>query len=363
MFLIKNNLLKLPKIFYFLIISIILIILNFNKKKLLFFTFLFLTFLFLINQIFKKNYLNSLFLILFLITNLLFYKKINLFKEKIYSDFKTLIYFKDTYGTVLKKDIKEKKFIYTIEVKNKLLKNNNIIKIISKIDIIPSSFIKIKNIYWLNNKENIKNKDIFFKNFLKTKVSNIGVSKNIKIYNEKNKLFLQKIINFFEKLKIKIINQVKKNFNKDETELFNAIFLGKNKINNLENYLKFKEWGTIHHLVRAGLHANMIYSSIIIIFSLFFKNFYLSNLLSFIFLIFFYLTTFSSLPFERAIIMFLFYFICKIRNVLTTPLHVFSTCSIFFLLNNPFLLFDLSFQLSFFATGIFAILNYSKNNF
>lgn len=363
-----------PKIFLFSVLLTASTIQNcFEIKIYYFFLFLVLIFKFLIiihaklkgikNYYLKEFYKDFLFIFFSFFLNFFVEKRIFHFKENLKSDFLKLKNYKFLSGKITEKEEKNNKYHYLIKLKSKFLKNNYYIKLISKKNFNNFSKIKIENFHWLN-KPNELNKD-FLENFFKTKIFLFCVSNKILISNNCKDSFFHKtkifFFSFFEKLKEKIINSFENNFNEKDKEFIKSIFLGKNDFKEVDDYLKFKKWGIIHYLSRSGLHANII-SSLFSSFSLlFFFDFIKIQIFSFLFLLIFYLITFNSISFKRAFFTYFLYFFCKIRGVSTTPLHIFSFCLSFFLLIDPFYIYDIGFNLSFFSSGILSFLSYIKN--
>lgn len=123
----------------------------------------------------------------------------------------------------------------------------------------------------------------------------------------------------------------------------------------------FEEWGIGHYLARSGLHIQII-SKILAIIVLFFGFTQTTSfLIQVIFLLFFYIISFSSVSFFRSLIMFFvygfFYFFFKIK---TTSLHTVSFALIGTLLYNPFLFLELGVQLTFLVTTVLSLIGYKK---
>ena len=138
--------------------------------------------------------------------------------------------------------------------------------------------------------------------------------------------------------------------NKATFTLFSSIFLGnrtavKNQIE--KDKESFKIWGISHHLARSGLHLvifAMLWHFILNILPIAF----LARQFLFVTLVLLYaLLSWSSISFERALLMLIFY---KLTLFIKTPLHyihLITLVTLLVLLFNPLQLFFLDFQLSF----------------
>jgi competence protein ComEC len=273
-------------------------------------------------------------------------------------------------GIIVAKEPKENKFSYLINIyKYKDNENDTYDKIkgyvylISKENLDISNFIKAKYIHWFSNKQYFDKKNInTFKNIdFQKGILAYGCSYNIYQYKENEKVILNLIYKTLYKIKENTIKFAEKYLDKETISVFKSVFLGKNLIEKEDRDL-FTLWGIVHYLARSGLHVQIINIFLLTILSFFGIPFRKSLFFSIIFLLFFYLVSFSSIPFNRACIMLLISFIFQQLNVCQTQLHVFSICSLFYLILSPLSLFSLSFQLSFFATCILILINFYKNN-
>lgn len=147
--------------------------------------------------------------------------------------------------------------------------------------------------------------------------------------------------------------------------LFTSIFWGKKELDQRSiNSVKdqFKIWGILHYLARSGLHVILFIIMWNWLFALLPFPFSLKQFLLVCIIIGYHLISWPSISFIRSIILFVLYKICLIHDLSINILHLLAlTCTIV-LLNNPFQLFFLDFQLSFgltFALGLFSLLQKS----
>lgn len=151
-------------------------------------------------------------------------------------------------------------------------------------------------------------------------------------------------------LRNKIFSDLQQTINKDTFALFSSIFLGNRAaVKQQMDYEKepFKYWGTSHYLARSGLHLvifGIIWHFILgfLPLAFFWKQVFL------IFLITLYsLLSWSSVSFNRALIMFFIAKICLLTRKRLHYVHLISLATCLILLINPLQLFYLDFQLSF----------------
>lgn len=158
-------------------------------------------------------------------------------------------------------------------------------------------------------------------------------------------------------------NNLLYNFRQDmdkETFLaFSSIFLGnplaKKKEDTLKNQLK--RWGLFHYIARAGLHLMIFVSIWVFIFGLLPAPWVIRQIFIIILCIFYFLFTWSSIPFNRAFFTFLFVKTCALIRIKTYYIPSLSFITFVTLLENPVALFALDFQLSFGVTFALAWLN------
>lgn len=155
---------------------------------------------------------------------------------------------------------------------------------------------------------------------------------------------------FITQLRNKVFTQLQHAMDKQTFSLFSSIFLGNRaavKQHMDKEKEPFKYWGTSHYLARSGLH--------LVIFGLIWHF-----ILGFLPLLFFWkqvclillmscyaLLSWSSVSFNRALIMFFIAKFCLLARTRLHYVHLISLATCFVLLCNPLQLFYLDFQLSF----------------
>jgi predicted membrane metal-binding protein len=162
-----------------------------------------------------------------------------------------------------------------------------------------------------------------------------------------------------------LFNALHSTINRETFQLFSSIFLG-NRIavkKQMEITKEpFKIWGTSHYLARSGLHLVLFvlvwhFILSLIPLSYLYKQFFL------IFLILIYaLLSWSSISFERALLMFLIYKLCLLTNKPSHYVHLVVLATFLVLCINPLQLFFLDFQLSFGITFALAWFNHISDN-
>ncbi len=355
---------QIPKIFLILIGSLAVIFGKTYSINIIHTINIIIVLLFFLLYFFNKNKENPrktiLFLFFFAATEYIFWKKC---ENLIFNNLKTINQIfnkKKLYGFIINKSkINDKKYNYTIYLNDKYLNSQFTIKIISYKDIPLGKSICIMNIFWLSKNLFISEK-AFIKSLHITKSTPIGISNNI--YINKNRIFLliESFFSIIEKIKNNINEQIKKIFSEKYEAIYNCVFMGKTDSTNEYYSSDFRNWGISHYLARSGLHTNIIVNLIVMFSLLIFNSSIISFIFSSILLFFFTLISFSSIPFYRSIITFYIFVFCKILKINTSLLKIFSCCTILFIFYNPFYIFELGFQLSFFTTGILASINFFK---
>jgi hypothetical protein len=154
-----------------------------------------------------------------------------------------------------------------------------------------------------------------------------------------------------------LLSGIKKNCSRKTFCIFSALFLGDKSQD--KQYLdkvadQFKEWGIVHYLARSGLH--------LVIFIILWEwlcafipiGFRLKQALLLVITLIYFILSWASVSFMRALIIFVIYKWCALSS---RPVHFFNTllttCCII-LITNPMQLFFLDFQLTFVLTGALA---------
>ncbi|MCF7900140.1 ComEC/Rec2 family competence protein [Candidatus Babeliales bacterium] len=134
---------------------------------------------------------------------------------------------------------------------------------------------------------------------------------------------------------------------------FCSLFIGdKKQVNYLTEKYKplFKEWGISHHMARSGLHLIIFIILWQLLLSMIPLSFLKKHGILFALCLFYFLLTPSSISFVRAFFLFVFYKICIFCSWEIHAIHLLCIVALCTLINNPFQLFFLDFQLSFFLT-------------
>ncbi len=248
-------------------------------------------------------------------------------------------------------------------IKRAGFKNNGYLVTIKPLNKIPytDSFIFYSNSKSIN-KAKISDK-IKLKNILISKPSNHSYYKylikentyNIKLQKKSSYTILNRPKFSYQKILTNSINKVLKKLELKLSEnsfcLFSNIFLGKKNIKNIKNHTyNFSIWGLSHILARSGLHLLLIYLLLKFILILLNISHIKTSIIISITLGLFYLISWPSISFTRALLLFFSCSICLILKLQVHPLHLLSLVTLFILITNPIQLFFLDFQLSFSLT-------------
>ncbi len=151
----------------------------------------------------------------------------------------------------------------------------------------------------------------------------------------------------------KISNVLEKKLSPETFCLFSTLFLGK-KMKHIDPSTdlpnKFRQWGVSHLLARSGAHLAIFLYLYYTIFQFFPLPLAIKQLLCILLCIIYFLLSFSSTSFLRALTTILLLFSCAIAKRPTQLLHTTLVVYNLFLLCNPISLFFLDFQLSFLFT-------------
>ena len=190
---------------------------------------------------------------------------------------------------------------------------------------------------------------------------NINTNRNL--FNYKNYLLSQKIDYIINEPNIKI---TKKKKNPLKTRILNVennylytILLGENKIDD-NIYETLKTNGITHLFAISGMHFSIISLVLLKILNAIFKNNIISYFITSFILIFYASLINPSASIIRSIALFLLIFINRLmkKPFKTTELLIFIT--IYILLDNPFIIYDIGFKYSF-LISFFLILLKPKN--
>jgi len=165
---------------------------------------------------------------------------------------------------------------------------------------------------------------------------------------------------FIWNLKNNNIMRLKKVMSRKCFMMYSSLFLGNRSIVKAElekHTMDFKAWGIIHYVARSGLHMVIFSMVLFILLSSLPFALWIRYVLIILLSCSYALLSWLSISFIRAFIMFLFYTISLLLKKYNNALHILVITCFATLLYNPFYIFFLDFQLSFFCTFILALLN------
>ena len=331
---------------------------NFFSLILTLFLLLFIVNIFLFFKLRKSNRLNYLFVIF---TSLLFFTMGNLLYFAHYEPIKQNHYIHKNYDfsnlfieieDVLKPNTYQNK--YTANVihkdnekasgkillyvpKNKFLLPSDVILINDdKLLPIPKSF----NPYQFNYSKYLEKQQIFCQVIAKdSKIKHVSHTKSFKRYFYLIKQKLKSSFNIH-------------NFSNQTESVIYALLFGERFNLDQETLTNFTQAGVVHILAISGLHIGIIYSFLLLILNFIPKHKYF-NLINFIFIctilwMFAFITGFSA-SVSRAVTLFSFLALGKLTNKDNNTINGLSVAALVLLCINPFMLFDVGFQLSFLA--------------
>lgn len=176
-----------------------------------------------------------------------------------------------------------------------------------------------------------------------------------------NKQPSRSIKTWINKSRINLFDQIKKKMSRTAFSFYSSFFLGNRTSDKKENDIlkqDCKLWGISHYLARSGLHLVvfiLIWQYILrfIPFSFIVKQFVLLLLT-----IIYYLLSWNSISFIRALITFVFYKSYELTNTLSHTIHIITFATLATLAYNPFYLFFLDFQLSYSITFFLALIRH-----
>jgi ComEC/Rec2-related protein len=150
-----------------------------------------------------------------------------------------------------------------------------------------------------------------------------------------------------------LLLSLKKKLSRPSFSFFCSLFIGdKKQINYLTEKYKplFKQWGISHHMARSGLHLIIFIILWQLLLSMLPFSFLQKHSFLFLLCLFYFFLTPASISFIRAFFLFLLYKICVFNSWQIHGVHLICLVAFAALLHNPFQLFFLDFQLSFFLT-------------
>lgn len=196
---------------------------------------------------------------------------------------------------------------------------------------------------------NIKRNDSDFDEIRYFKIKNIeykAYADNVKIVGHKNTIYV--ILN---KISLKTENILYKIYPEKEAGLITAMLLGSRANLDTEIYDLFQNAGIVHIIAISGLHISIL-AGILLYFT---KNmgYYISKIITAVFLLFYCIITGGSVSVIRAVIMMYIYILSELIGRKYDLLSSASVACCIILCFNPYYIFDLGFQYSF--TAVFTI--------
>ena len=134
---------------------------------------------------------------------------------------------------------------------------------------------------------------------------------------------------------------------------FSSLFMGdRHRVKTTINQEKkhFERWGILHHLARSGLHLMLFVMIWHLLLSAVPLSFAIKTIFIILLSVIYFILTPWSVSFTRGFHLFLLYKICSLLGLQINTIHLLSIVCFATLLYNPFHLFFLDFQLSFFCT-------------
>lgn len=165
---------------------------------------------------------------------------------------------------------------------------------------------------------------------------------------------------FLHKIRSNLLTSITHKCSYITAGLFTSLCLGNKKV--LKRELKqiklyFRSWGITHHLARSGLHLIIILFMWYILLSFIPLSYGSKTIIISCIAFLFSLLSFEGISFTRSLfIFFLTQFLCY-KNYQIHKTYLLALAAFTFLLYNPFLVFALDFQLSFFITFLLCLLS------
>ena len=174
------------------------------------------------------------------------------------------------------------------------------------------------------------------------------------------------ITRYLQAVRDNILHSVTQKSSAKTAALFSSLCLGNKKIFKKElkhPKLYFRSWGIVHHLARSGLHLIIILFVWYLILSVIPLSYRTKTCVISSIATIFALFSFDGISFTRSLFVFFITQFLIYSKEQTNSLHTLTLVAFIFLLSNPFLIFSLDFQLSFFVTFflcLFSLLNRQK---
>ncbi len=150
-----------------------------------------------------------------------------------------------------------------------------------------------------------------------------------------------------------VMYRLKKKMNRKTFAYFSSLFMGdRHRVKTTINQEKkhFERWGILHHLARSGLHLMLFVMIWHLLLSVIPLSFTLKTLCIVLLSTIYFILTPWSVSFMRGFHLFFLYKTCSLLNLQINTIHLLSLVCFITLICNPFHLFFLDFQLSFFCT-------------
>ncbi len=322
------------------------------------FLLLFIVNIFLFFKLRKSNRLNYLFVIF---TSLLFFTMGNLLYFAHYEPIKQNHYIHKNYDfsnlfieieDVLKPNTYQNKYTANVIHKDNEKASGKILLYVPKNKFfLPSDVILINddkllpipknfNPYQFNYSKYLEKQQIFCQVIAEdSKIKHVSHTKSFKRYFY---LIKQELKNSFN---------IHKFSNQTESVIY-ALLFGERFNLDQETLTNFTQAGVVHILAISGLHIGIIYSFLLLILNFIPEHRYF-NIINFIVIcatlwLFAFITGFSA-SVSRAVTLFSFLALGKLTNKDNNTINGLSVAALVLLCINPFMLFDLGFQLSFLA--------------
>jgi len=212
----------------------------------------------------------------------------------------------------------------------------------SSIDVVPGDTIKLKNVCF-NPSTSAK-----FTTYLQSK--DCAASTHFK---KENLCLIHRPLFSLKQFLYATNQRLLKNYqallSRPTLTCFYALFLGNKQLfqksfNRLKG--RFNNWGLAHFLARSGLHLVMFIAIWITLFRFVPLAFFIKQLLLLLLVLLYILFSWSSIPFTRAMLAYVYQSGCSLLSIQTHPLQTISLVALILLYSNPYQLFLLEFQLT-----------------
>lgn len=169
---------------------------------------------------------------------------------------------------------------------------------------------------------------------------------------------------WFNKQKMRMIKSLNNKMSPATQMIFCSIFLGAKPADPFYGEkikTKFNRWGISHFLARSGLHLTFIAFIMFLFLRIIPLHITIKKSLILLILMLYSALTFSSISFIRSLITYSLCSVYIIAKKAIHPLHLFFLTLLAVVLNNPYQLFFLDFQLSFGITFLILLFTLTTN--